>query len=119
RPSSEAMIAPSKIQKIVLVASSTICLVAALYGDSPYWFGSAVLGTSEPYPNLAHCLRAMICIGFGFYWFFAAVNAKYRNPALLTITLFPAGLVPGRIIIHSRRWRTLSPSAFYMVTELI
>jgi Domain of unknown function (DUF4345) len=95
------MIAPSKLKKIVLLlASSTIFLVAALYGVSPYRFASAVLGISEPYHNLAHILRAMMCMyfGFGFYWFFAAFSAKYRNPALLTVMLFPAGLVTGRII---------------------
>jgi Domain of unknown function (DUF4345) len=116
------MIAPSKIKKIVLLlASSTIILVAALYGVSPYWFASAVLGISEPYHNLAHILRAMMCMyfGFGFYWFFAAFSAKYRNPALLTVMLFPAGLVTGRIISLFADGKPSALLLFYMVAEVI
>jgi hypothetical protein len=116
------MIAASKLKKIVLlVASSTIFLVAALYGVSPYWFASAILGISEPYHNLAHILRAMMCMyfGFGFYWFFAAFSAKYRNPALLTVMLFPAGLVTGRIISLFDDGKPSALLLFYMVAELI
>lgn len=116
------MITPSKIKKIVLlVVSSTIFLVAALYGVSPYLFASAVLGISEPYHNLAHILRAMMCMysGFGFYWLFAAFNAKYRNPALLTVTLFPDGLVTGRIIRFLAEGKPSPPLLCIMAAELV
>jgi ABC-type polysaccharide/polyol phosphate export permease len=116
------MIAPAKIKIFVLLlASSTIFLVASLYGVFPYWFASAVLGISEPYHNLAHVLRAMMCLyfGFGFYWLFAAFNTKYRNPALLTVMLFPAGLVTGRIISLFADGKPSPLLLFYMAAELV
>jgi hypothetical protein len=118
----ECLIAPTEIKKyVLLLASSTIFLVAALYGVSPYWFASAILGVLEPNHNLAHILRAMMSmyVGFGFYWLFAAFNAKYRNPALLTVMLFPAGLVIGRIISLFVDGNPSPLLLFYMVAELI
>ena len=63
----------------------------------------------------------MMCMyfGFGFYWLFAVFNAKYRNPALLTVMLFPAGLVTGRIISLFADGKPSALLLFYMVAELI
>jgi hypothetical protein len=116
------MIARAKIKNFVLLlASSTIFVVASLYGIAPYWFASAILGVSELNHNLAHLLRAMMCLyfGFGFFWAFAAFNAEYRNPALLTVMLFPAGLVTGRIISLFADGKPSPLLFFYMVAELI
>src|ERR1700730_391994 len=116
------MIAATKIKKyFLLLASSTIFLVASLYGVSPYWFASAILGVFEPNHNLAHLLRAMMCLyfGFGFFWAFAAFNANYRNPALLTVMLFPAGLVIGRILSLFADGKPSPLLLFYMVAEFI
>jgi hypothetical protein len=90
-----------QIKKYLLIlAASTIFVVGSLYGISPYWFAETFLGVSQLDFNLAHILRAMmfLYLGFGLFWLFAAFSDKYRNTAVLTVMLFPAGLVTGRII---------------------
>lgn len=116
------MIAPARIKQIVLVLSAaTIFLVASLYGIAPRWFAAHVLGVAEPHHNLSHILRAMMFLyfGFGLFWLYAAFNVQYRNPALLTVVLFPAGLVIGRIISFVADGKPSPLLFFYMVTELI
>jgi hypothetical protein len=116
------MIAPAKIKKYFLILSAaTIFLVASLYGIAPRWFAAEVLGISAPYHNLSHILRAMMCmyIGFGCFWLYAAFNAQYRNPALLTVMLFPAGLVVGRLISLFADGKPSPLLLFYLVMELI
>lgn len=116
------MIASTRIKQVVLVLSAaTIFLVASLYGIAPRWFAAHVLGVAEPHHNLSHILRAMMClyIGFGLFWLYAAFNSPYRNPALLTVMLFPAGLVIGRIISYAIDGRPSPLLFFYMVSELI
>lgn len=95
------MIPSRKIKTyFLLLAVLTIVIVALLYGVSPHWFAATFLGIKQLDPNVAHLLRAMMCLylAFGLFWFFAAFNDKYRNAALLTSMLFPSGLVIGRII---------------------
>ena len=116
------MIAPAKIKQYFLVLSAlTIFLVASLYGISPHWFATAILQEATPTHHLAHVLRAMMCmyIGFGCFWLYAAFNAPYRNPALLTVMLFPVGLVIGRIISFFIDGTPSPLLLFYLVTELI
>jgi hypothetical protein len=63
----------------LLLASSTTFLVALLAGVSPYWFASAILGVSGPNHNLAHLLRAMMCLYFGFGFF---GYSRHSTPSL-------------------------------------
>ena len=87
-----------QIKKYFLILSSfTIFGVGLLYGVSPHWFARTFLGVSQLDLNLAHILRAMMCLYFGFalFWLFAAFSRKYRNAALVTVVLFPAGLLIG------------------------
>ena len=116
------MIAPATIKKVfLLLAALTIFPVAGLYGIAPNWFASTVLGIATPYPNLAHILRAMMFLyfGFGIFWIYAAFNPPYRNPALFTVMLFPAGLVVGRIISYFIDGTPSPLLHFYLVLELI
>jgi ABC-type polysaccharide/polyol phosphate export permease len=116
------MIAPARIKQIVLILSAaTIFLVASLYGVAPLWFAAHVLGIDEPHHNLSHILRAMMCLyfGFGLFWLYAAFHVNYRNPALLTVMLFPAGLVIGRITSFARDGKPSPLLLFYLVSELI
>ena len=116
------MIAPSTIKKYFLfIAVATIFAVALLYGVSPHWFAAAFLGVSQLDHNFAHLLRAFMCLylGFGLFWFFAAFSDKYRNAAVLTTILFPAGLVIGRIISCFIDGRPAPLLLFYMFAELI
>jgi hypothetical protein len=90
-----------RIKKDFLILSSaTIFVVGSLYGVSPRWFARTFLGVSELDLDLAHILRAMMCLylGFALFWLLAAFRDKYRNVAVLTVMLFPAGLVIGRIL---------------------
>jgi hypothetical protein len=85
---------------LLLISASTILVVGSLYGVSPQWFAKTFLGVSPLDVNFAHILRAMMCLylGFALFWLVAAFSAKYRNAAVLTVMLFPAGLVIGRIV---------------------
>jgi hypothetical protein len=115
-------ITPSAIKKYFLIlASATIFAVGLLYGVSPYWFASQFLGVSGLDTNLAHILRAFMClyISFGFFWLFAAFSKKYRNAAVLTTVLFPAGLVIGRVISFHADGRPAPLLLFYMAAEFI
>ena len=116
------MIAPASIKKyFLLLSAATIFLVAALYGIAPYWFAAEILGETTPNRNLAHILRAMMFLyfGFGCFWIFAASRAAYRNPALLTVMLFPAGLVIGRILSFFADGQPSPLLLFYLVMELL
>lgn len=116
------MIAPSTIKQAVLLCSAaTIFGVASLYGIAPYWFAKSVLGEATPTHHLAHVLRAMMFmyVAFGCFWIYAAFRAEYRNPALLTVMLFPAGLVVGRIISVVLDGQPSPLLSFYLVAELI
>lgn len=116
------MIAPARIKQGVLVLSAaTIFVVASLYGVAPRWFAAHVLGIAEPYHNLSHILRAMMFLyfSFGLFWLYATFKAEYRNPALLTVTLFPAGLVTGRIISLFADGQPSPLLFFYMTAELV
>ena len=90
-----------KIKKYYLIfASCIVSIIALLYGISPQWFAMTFLTVSELDINLAHILRAVMCLylALGLFWLFAAFNDKYRNTAVLTTMIFAAGLVTGRII---------------------
>jgi hypothetical protein len=116
------MIAPARIRQIVLVLSAaTIFLVASLYGVAPQWFAAQVLGITAPYHDLSHLLRAMMFLyfAFGLFWLYAAFNVRYRGPALLTVVLFPAGLVVGRIVSFILDGTPSPLLFFYMAAELI
>ena len=95
------MVTHLQVKKYFLIgASATIFMVGSLYGVSPSWFARVFLGVPELDHNLAHILRAFMCLylGFGLFWLLAAFSDTYRNAALLTATLFPAGLVVGRVL---------------------
>jgi Domain of unknown function (DUF4345) len=111
-----------QIKKYFLILSSfTIFVVGALYGVTPHWFARTFLGVSQLDLNLAHILRAMMCLylGFALFWLFAAFSAKYRNAAVLTVVLFPAGLVLGRILSFVADGQPSSLLLVYLFAELI
>ena len=111
-----------QIKKYFLILSSfTIFVVGSLYGVSPQWFARTFLGVSQLDLNLAHILRAMMCLylGFALFWLFAAFSDKYRNAAVLTVVLFPAGLVIGRILSFVVDGQPSSLLLVYLFAELI
>jgi hypothetical protein len=111
-----------QIKKYFLILSSlTIFAVGSLYGVSPHWFAQTFLGVSQLDLNLAHILRAMMCLylAFALFWLFAALSDKYRNAAALTVVLFPAGLVIGRILSFVADGQPSSLLLVYLFAELI
>ena len=89
------------IKKYFLIfAFSAVAIIALLYGDSPQWFAQTFLDVSELSLDLAHILRAVMCLylALGLFWLFSAFSDKYRNTAVLTTMIFSGGLVSGRII---------------------
>lgn len=90
-----------KIKKYFLIfAFFAVSIIALLYGISPQWFALTFLGVPELDLDLAHILRAVMClyIALGLFWLFAAFSDKYRNTAVLITGIFSVGLVIGRII---------------------
>ena len=111
-----------RIKKYLLILSSlTIFAVGSLYGGSPHWFSRTFLGVSQLDLNFTHILRAMMCLYFGFalFWLLAAFSDKYRNAALLTVVLFPAGLMIGRILSLLADGQPSWLLLVYLVAELI
>jgi hypothetical protein len=111
-----------KIKKYFLILSScTILVVGLLYGLSPNWFARTFLGVSQLDLNLAHILRAMMCLylGFALFWLIAAFNDRYRNAAVLTVVVFPGALVIGRIISFFVDGPASPLLSFYLVAELV
>jgi uncharacterized protein YacL len=91
------------IKKTFLIfAFVAVTPIALAYGVSPDWFASTFLGIEMLDTNIAHILRAIMCLylALGLFWLYSAFNEAYRNAALLTVVLFTGGLVVGRIISY-------------------
>ena len=84
----------------LLFAFLVVSIIALLYGVSPQWFAQTFLGIPELDLNIAHILRAVMCLylALGVFWFCSAFSDRYRNTAVLTCGIFAGGLVIGRII---------------------
>ena len=84
----------------LLFASSTVSIIALLYGVSPSWFARTFLAITNLDAGVAHILRAImgLYLAFGLFWSIAAFNAKFRDAAILTTIFFSGGLVSGRLL---------------------
>lgn len=90
-----------KLKKHFLVlAFAMVSTIALLYGISPTWFVRTFLDLNETSVDVAHILRAVMCLylAFGLFWLFSAFSDRYRNAAILTTIVFAGGLVSGRLI---------------------
>lgn len=87
-------------QYYLILAFVMVSIIALLYGVSPNWFAGTFLGVTELSVDIAHILRAVMCLylALGIFWLFSAFCDKYRNVAVLTTIIFAGGLVTGRII---------------------
>ncbi len=89
------------IKKYYLIfAFCIVSIIALLYGVSPQWFAQVFLDVPSLSLDIAHILRAVMClyISLGLFWLYGAFNDVYRNVAILTTMIFAGGLVAGRII---------------------
>lgn len=92
-----------QIKKYYLIfAFFAVSIIALLYGVSPKWFASTFLGIDNLHLDIAHILRAVMCLylALDFFWLISAFNAAYRNTAILSTMIFAGGLVTGRLISY-------------------
>ncbi len=84
----------------LIFAFVSVSIIGLLYGVCPKWFARTFLEINDLNPDIAHILRAVMCLylALGLFWLYSAFNADYRNVALLTVLIFAGGLVIGRII---------------------
>jgi uncharacterized protein YacL len=89
-------------RNFLVFAFVAVVPIALAYGISPDWFATTFLGIETLDTNIAHILRAIMCLylALGLFWLYSAFNQAYRNPALLTVVLFTGGLVIGRAISY-------------------
>ena len=109
-----------KIKKAFLIAAFIIVsFIALLYGVNPQWFGRTFLNLPQLDPNIAHILRAVMCLylALGLFWLYSAFNQKYRNVAVLTTMIFSGGLVTGRIISYFKEGQPAPLLIFYIAAE--
>lgn len=108
-------------QWFLVLSALTIAGVGALYGVNPRWFAATFLGVADLDRDVAHLPRAVMClyVAFGMFWLFAAFNAGYRNAAVLTVMLFPAGLVVGRVLSVVVDGPPSPLLSFYLLAELV
>ncbi|MGR5067444.1 DUF4345 domain-containing protein [Vibrio parahaemolyticus] len=87
-------------KKFLIFAFFAVVPIALAYGIYPDWFAFTLLGIETLDNNIAHILRAVMCLylGLGLFWLYSAFNESYRNPALVTIIVFTGSLVIGRLI---------------------
>ena len=109
-----------KIKKaFLIVAFIMVSVIALLYGVDPQWFGRTFLNLPQLDPNIAHILRAVMCmyLALGLFWLYSAFNQKYRNAAVLTTMIFSGGLVTGRIISYFIEGPPAPLLMFYIAAE--
>ncbi len=90
-----------KIKKYYLIfAFVSVSVIGLLYGVCPKWFARTFLEINDLNPDIAHILRAVMClyVALGLFWLYSAFNNDFIGVALITVLIFAGGLVIGRII---------------------
>ena len=90
-----------QLKKAFLVlAAALVSIIALLYGVNPAWFAGTFLGADDLGVNVAHILRAVMCLylALGVFWLVSAFNDRLRDPAILTVLVFAGGLFIGRML---------------------
>jgi uncharacterized protein YacL len=109
-----------KVKKYYLIFTFIcVSIIGMLYGVCPKWFARTFLGISELNSDIAHILRAIMClyISLGVFWLYSAFHDDYKNVALLTVIIFAGGLVIGRIISFFIEGQPAPILTLYIVME--
>jgi hypothetical protein len=108
-------------KSFLILAFAGVSIIALLYGISPAWFAHTFLGINELSVNVAHILRAVMCLylGLGLFWLYAAFSDKHRNTAVLTTIIFAGGLVIGRIVSVIADGQPSPILMIYLVLEIM
>ena len=105
----------------LIFAFVSVSIIGLIYGVCPKWFARTFLDISDLSPDIAHILRAVMClyIALGLFWLYSAFNSQYRNVALLTVLIFAGGLVIGRIISFFIEGQPAPILTLYIVMEFV
>ncbi len=109
-----------KIKKYYLIfACVSVSIIGLLYVVCPKWFARTFLEISDLNPNIAHILRAVMCLylALGLFWLYSVFHADYINVALITVLIFAGGLVIGRIISFFIEGQPAPILTLYIVME--
>ncbi len=109
-----------KIKKYYLIfVCVSVSIIGLLYGVCPKWFARTFLEINDLNPDIAHILRAVMCLylALGLFWLYSAFNDDYINVALITILIFAGGLVIGRIISFFIEGKPAPILTLYIVME--
>ena len=109
-----------KIKKYYLIfAFVSVSVIGLLYGVCPKWFARTFLEINDLNPDIAHILRAVMCLylALGLFWLYSAFNDDYINVALITVVIFAGGLVIGRIISFFIEGKPAPILTLYIVME--
>ena len=105
----------------LILAFTLVSIIALLYGVAPPWFARTFLGVDELSVNLAHILRAVMCLylALGLFWLYSAFNDRLRDTAILTTMVFAGGLVAGRVLSFILDGQPAPLLIFYAVLEFL
>ena len=108
-------------KNFLIFAFVAVTPIALAYGVFPGWFASTFLGIEMLDTNIAHILRAIMCLylALGLFWLYSAFNEAYRNAALVTVMLFTGGLAIGRIISYFADGQPQPLLMLYIGLELV
>lgn len=109
-----------QIKKTYLIlAFAMASAIALLYGIWPAWFATTFLGMSDLPTNIAHILRAIMCLylALACFWLFSAFSEPNRNSAVLSTIMFSGGLVTGRMLSFIVDGQPASLLVFYAAIE--
>jgi len=108
-------------KNFLLFAFVAVTPIALAYGVSPDWFASTFLDIETLDMNIAHILRAIMCLylALGLFWLYSAFNEAYRNAAILTVIVFTGGLVIGRILSYFVDGQPQPILILYIVLEFV
>lgn len=84
----------------LIISFLTVGSIALIYGVSPTWFALTFFGMDVLDINIAHILRAVMCLylALGTFWLVCAFQPKLHKVAIFTVLIFCSGLVLGRLI---------------------
>ena len=110
------------IKKVYLIlAFSSVCVIALLYGVAPEWFAQTFLGVPQLDRDFEHILRAIagLYLALGSFWLYAAFDPRLRNIAVVTTAIFAGGLAVGRLLSRALDGWPSPLLAFYLAIEVI
>ena len=104
----------------LILAFSSVSVIALLYGVAPEWFAQTFLGLPQLGRDFEHILRAIagLYLALGSFWLYAAFHPHLRNIAVVTTAIFAGGLAAGRVLSLALDGQPSPLLLFYLAIEL-